>query len=78
MKQDEGERGAIKQHDLKKWKINNSMKLSNSQKRIAFEFQKIIVSRAINALCGYTGKSREEVFEWLIDGEKWDGVKVKV
>lgn len=53
------------------------MKLSNSQKRVAFEFQKIIVSRAINALCGYTGKTREEVFEWLIDGEQWDGVKPK-
>lgn len=53
------------------------MKLTNKNKRLAFEFQKIILSRAINALCKATDLSREEIFEWLIDGEKWDGVKYK-
>ena len=53
------------------------MKLPNKSKRLAFEFQRIILSRAINALSKATDLSREEIFEWLIDGEKWDGVKYK-
>ena len=53
------------------------MNLPNKNKRLAFEFQKILLSRAINALCKATDLSREQIFEWLIDGEKWDGVKYK-
>jgi hypothetical protein len=54
------------------------MKLPNKNKKLAFEFQKIILSRAINAICKATDLSREQVFEWLIDGERWDGVKYKL
>ena len=53
------------------------MKLTNKNKRLAFEFQKVLLSRAINALCVATEMSREEVFEWLIDGEQWNGVSCK-
>ena len=53
------------------------MKLTNKKKQLAFEFQKILLSRAINAICEETKMSRELVFEWLIDGDKWNGVKMK-
>lgn len=53
------------------------MKLSNKKKRLAFEFQKILLARAIEVICDHSGDSREKVFEWLIDGEKWNGVKIK-
>ena len=53
------------------------MNLPNKNKKLAFEFQKILLSRAINALCKATDLSREEIFEWLIDGERWNGVAYK-
>ena len=53
------------------------MKLTNKNKRLAFEFQKVLLSRAINALSVATELNREEVFAWLVDGEKWDGTKLK-
>jgi len=53
------------------------MKLTNKKKRLAFEFQKILLGRAINAICEYSSMKREDVFEWLIDGDKWNGVKMK-
>ena len=55
-----------------------TMKLPNKNKKLAFEFQKILLSRAINAICKATDLSREQVFEWLIDGERWDGVAYKL
>ena len=49
------------------------MKLTNRKKRLAFELQRILLSRAIYAICEKTGRSRESVFEWLCDGEWWNG-----
>ena len=52
--------------------------MTNKDKRLAFELQKVLLGRAINAICKATDLSREEVFEWLVDGERWDGTKYKL